>query len=125
MLIKIEFADGSVRLIKPTERFFDCKPEELVDKTKRLVSDTGKCYKAQVHYGETLKVNINNERNAPQLKPVISPSTYIDWKKKRLKLIKAMKKTTKMSFEIVSRNGVASRIVDLKNKRREQKRKAA
>lgn len=109
MLVKFHYKDGSHRILRPSETFFQRDNHKSIDipllnrKVEKLICDTGKCYLAEAYYGGTLLVRIGNEQNAPT-KRVIAPEQYVKWREKNKKDKASIKKNMKnIKFTLVGR----------------------
>ena len=111
-MIKIEYKDGSFRIIRPTATFYHIDKRELtsrkvdpesiiLDRIKALANSTGYVYKISALVGESITLEHVNSNNKPEFKGAITPETYKKWRAKRKSMLKTLRiEGVSLSFSI-------------------------
>jgi hypothetical protein len=122
MSIKIVCKDNSVRIVNPVDQFYRDAikdPDQFREKVEKFIRDTGIVHKAEVtRDGENI-LNIEFERNAPEIIPEVKASKYKKWRLLRKNMRKELKITLKNpTFSFITRNGKTLSIDEIKCERK-------
>jgi hypothetical protein len=106
MELKIVYRDNTVRLVRPTNAFFNDKPDVIKQKIEKFCLDTGEPYKIDLSKDSKMIIQVEVEYNKPPDKVIVSAKEITKGREARKLAIREHKKNLKnRTFTILMKNG--------------------
>lgn len=120
MRVTFYYQDGSIRILQPSELFFQKTLDGLKDTFKKFIANGENCYKIELLTNDVIEILYEKDSAKPVVPVKFNPKTLRKIKEEAKRVIKEFKKTgINRTFTYSSKGGV------LRNFQEEREKKKA